>query len=54
MQRVSHYEKRYIRTRSINMSLEILKYPHPVLKEVAEEVKKEEINDQDKNAKHNN
>ena len=28
------------------MSLEILKYPHPVLKEVTEEVKKEEINDQ--------
>lgn len=28
------------------MSLQILKYPHPVLKEVAEEVKKEEINDQ--------
>ncbi|QIW11060.1 peptide deformylase [Francisella sp. LA112445] len=30
----------------MNMSLEILKYPHPVLKEVAEEVKSEEINDQ--------
>ena len=28
------------------MSLKILEYPHPVLKEVAEEVKAEEINDQ--------
>lgn len=27
------------------MSLEILKYPHPVLKEVAKEVTKDEIND---------
>lgn len=27
------------------MSLEILKYPHPILKEVAKEVTKEEIND---------
>lgn len=27
------------------MSLEILKYPHPVLKEVAKEVQKEEINE---------
>ncbi|GAB4221862.1 MAG: peptide deformylase [Francisella sp.] len=27
------------------MSLEILKYPHPVLKEVAQEVAKDEIND---------
>ncbi|NCI25334.1 peptide deformylase [Francisella tularensis subsp. holarctica] len=29
----------------MNMSLEILKYPHPVLKEVAKEVTKDEIND---------
>ncbi|EDN35476.1 peptide deformylase [Francisella tularensis subsp. novicida] len=29
----------------MNMSLEILNYPHPVLKEVAKEVTKDEIND---------